>query len=75
MSLIERTSSPGPLAAYNFNLNVRPEQVTNATLLQAAVDAVRPAGITWTLVQTDGTTWAAESHTWAADTQTWAQKG
>lgn len=73
--LLERQGSSGPLAAYEFVLQVRPEQVVSATQLQAAVDAVRPAGVTWTLVQTDGITWGAETHTWTADTQTWAQKG
>lgn len=50
--LQERTGTG--LLAYSFVLIVRPEQVTNVTQLQAAVDSVRPAGITWTLIQTDG---------------------
>lgn len=42
--------------AYSFILVVRPEQVVSVTQLTAAVNAVKPAGITWELVQTDGWT-------------------
>lgn len=73
--LIERTTSPGPLAAYSFTLQVRPAEVTNATLLTAAVDAVRPAGVNWVLVQTNGEIWSSATRAWSADTTTWAAKG
>lgn len=73
--LLERQGSSGPLSAYEFVLQVKPAEVVSVTQLTAAVDAARPAGITWALVQTAGTTWASETHTWTADTQTWAQKG
>jgi hypothetical protein len=41
--------------------------------LKAAVNAVKPAGVFWTLVSTDGFTWVGAVHTWAADTFTWSQ--
>lgn len=49
--LLERTPTP-----YHFTLVVRPEEAVNVIALTAAVDAVRPAGVQWTLIQTDG--WA-----------------
>lgn len=68
VSLLERTPDP-----YSFQLVVRPEEAKSASALQAAVDAVRPAGIRWTLVQADQYTWNQAVHTYAADTITWNQ--
>lgn len=50
VSLLERTPDP-----YSFVLTVRPEELLSAATLTASVNAVKPAGIVWTLVQTD--TW------------------
>jgi hypothetical protein len=50
VSLLERTPDP-----YSFNLVVRPEECQNPAALTAAVNAVKPAGVVWTLVLTD--TW------------------
>lgn len=69
--LVERTASVGTPDAYHFILAVRPEQLLDATGLTNAVNAVKPAGIQWTLVQTDGWTWAEADGTWNADTMTW----
>jgi hypothetical protein len=46
---------------------------TSATALTAAVNAVKPGGIMWQLVQSDAYTWSQAIHTWSADTMTWAQ--
>lgn len=71
VTLIERTGSPLP--AYGFTLVVRPEELVSADQLQAAVDAVRPAGITWTLVQSDAYIYSSAIHTFSADTMTYDQ--
>jgi hypothetical protein len=73
VTLIERMSNSGA-DAYSFLLIVRPEQLLSATALTNAINAVKPAGIVWTLVQSDGEIWSAASRTWASDTTTWAQK-
>jgi hypothetical protein len=36
-----------------------------------AVNAVKPGGVQWTLVQTDAFTWSEAIHDWSADTMTW----
>lgn len=51
VSLLERTPNP-----YAFVVVVRPGEVTSVSALTAAVNAVKPAGLTWQLVQTNG--WA-----------------
>lgn len=73
--LAERVALDGSPDAYHFLLQVRPEEVLNVDSLIAAVNGVKPAGVQWDLIQSDGTTWATETSTWAADTKTWAQKG
>lgn len=72
VTLLERTASPGPLAAYNMTLVVKPSELVSASQLTAAVDAVRPNGITWQLVQSNAYIWSAAIHTWSADTFSWA---
>ena len=72
--LLERTAADGTTAdPYHFVLIVMPEQVIDAGQLAAAVTAVKPVGVQWTLIQADGTTWAEATHTWAAETATWDQ--
>lgn len=73
-TLIERMNGSGA-DAYSFLLFVRPEECLSVTALKAAVNAVKPAGVVWTLTLTDGETWALATRTWASDTTTWAQKG
>lgn len=41
--------------------------------LTAAVNAAKPAGVKWQLVQSDGTTWSAATGVWSAETATWVQ--
>jgi hypothetical protein len=72
VTLIERMNGSGA-DAYSFLLIVRPEEVISATAVTAAVNAVKPAGIVWTLVQSDSYTWVAAIHTFTADTMTWNQ--
>jgi hypothetical protein len=55
VAILERTAPIGP-DAYHFVLQARPEECPDATALRNAVDSVRPAGIQWTLVLTDGWT-------------------
>lgn len=70
--LLERTAADGSVDAYHFILVVRPEQVIDATQLAAAVDAIRPAGVQWTLIQTDAFLFNQALHTFSADTMTFA---
>ena len=49
--LIERAPD-----AYSFQLIVRPEEVISVMALTIAVNLAKPAGVVWTLVQTDGWT-------------------
>jgi hypothetical protein len=72
--LQERSNGTTP-DPYWFVLTVRPEQVISASQLIAAVNNTKPGGVMWTLVQTDGETWAAATRTWNSDTTTWNQKG
>lgn len=72
VTLIERMNGSGA-DAYSFILIVRPEEVLSATALTAAVNAVKPAGIVWTLVQIDAYTWVGATHNFSADTMSWAQ--
>lgn len=71
--LQERTAASGAVDPYHFILVVKPAEVIDATQLTAAVNAVKPAGVQWTLVQTNAFTWSSAIHTWSADTMTWAQ--
>src|SRR5581483_10316415 len=41
--------------------------------LTTAVNAVVPAGVNWTLVETTGHYWSAATKTWSAETVTWQQ--
>lgn len=75
VKLIERMYVDGTPSAGHFLLLVRPEEVISESALIAAVNAVKLGGLVWYLIQTDGTTWADETHTWTADALTWAQKG
>ena len=72
VTLVERQDANGA-DSYSFIVVVKPSQVVSVSQLTAAVDAVRPAGITWVLVQQDAYTFAGAIHTFAADTMTWGQ--
>lgn len=52
-ALVERTSATESSDPYHFLLVVRPEEIVNLNDLTNAVNAVRPAGVQWTLVQSD----------------------
>lgn len=54
--LLERVNSAGGVDAYRFVLVVRPEELANEAGLIAAVNMVKPGGLQWDLVQTDGWT-------------------
>ena len=47
-AMVERTPTP-----YHFQLVVRPEELLDPTGLTNAVNAVKPAGIQWTLIESD----------------------
>lgn len=53
--LLERTGINAP-DAYHFLLICHPSEVLSVSELKAAVNAVRPAGLTWDLVLTDSWT-------------------
>lgn len=55
ITILERTDEEGP-NAYWFFVIVRPEEVVSAPQLIADVNATKPGGVQWTLVQTDGWT-------------------
>lgn len=69
--ILERTAGNGTPDPYGFVIIVRPEEVTSVTALQAAVDAIRPAGLVWTLILTDAWTWNQAVHVFNADTFSW----
>ena len=71
--LIERTAVDGSVDAYHFILVVLPGELTDAAALTSAVNAVKPAGVQWTLVATDGTLWVNATHVWNAETAAWDQ--
>jgi hypothetical protein len=68
---LERYRPDGVRDAYWFVLIVRPEEVIDANALTLAVNAVKPGGLKWGLVQTDGTPWLDLTQTWNHYTQTW----
>jgi hypothetical protein len=49
----ERTAADGTPDAYHFIVVVRPEEIIDLAGLTAAVNAVKPAGVFWTLIQAD----------------------
>ena len=49
ITMLERTPD-----AYSFQIIVRPEQIINTNALVSAVNAVKPAGLVWELLSTDG---------------------
>jgi hypothetical protein len=69
---LTRVRPDGTPDPFYFSLVVRPEEVLDAAALVAAVNAVKPAWLMWTLVQRDGSIWLTDSGTWAADVATWA---
>lgn len=73
VDLLERVKSDGTTPdAYSFVLIVRASEVIDATQLVAAVNAVKPAGLVWTLIQSTEWTLAefetAEATVTAAET-------
>lgn len=56
VNLIERINAAGNLDPYHFVITVTASEVVDANALTAAVNAVKPAGVTWTLVQTSSWT-------------------
>lgn len=54
--IVERVDSLGDANAYWFIVIVRPEEVIDVNDLTDAVNSVKPGGVQWTLVQTDGWT-------------------
>jgi hypothetical protein len=68
-TLVERTSPTGP-DPYHFLL-VIPVNSGNPTAITQAVDAVKPAGVQWTLVQANGFVWDTITGSWSQQTITW----
>lgn len=54
VDLIERVAADGTADPWHFILVVRPEQVFSTVHLIQDVNSVKPAGIQWTLIETDG---------------------
>lgn len=72
VGIIERTDAVSVPNAYRFVVVVKASEVISVQALTSAVDAVRPGGVMWTLIQSDGFTWSGAIHTWAADTFSWS---
>lgn len=53
IAIEERTAADGTADPNHFVLVVRPEEIVDVDQLTAAVDASRPAGVFWTLVEID----------------------
>lgn len=73
VTILERTAANGAADAYHFVLIVTPSQVVGVAGLTAAVNAAKPVGVQWTLVQQAGYTWSQAVNDWSADTMTWQQ--
>jgi hypothetical protein len=74
-NVIERSSATSVgTDAYQFVVIVNPAAIAAGTdQLAVDVNAVKPAGVFWTLVQSAAYVWAEAENTWTEDTQTWAQ--
>lgn len=72
VTLIERVAPDGSARGYWFQLIVRPEELVSESALVSSVDAVKPGGVNWVLVQQDNYTWAEATGEWQADSMTWA---
>lgn len=74
VSFLPRQRPDGVLDAYWFLIFVRPGECPNPTAVVNAVNAVKPAGLLWSLILADGYTWAQTTRTWGAEgTTTWQQ--
>jgi hypothetical protein len=69
--ILERVDNLGSPNAYWFIVVVRPEEVISATSLTNDVNATKPGGVQWTLVQSDAFIWSQAIHTFAADAFSW----
>lgn len=72
-TLIERRNAEGVEDAYRFIVVVAPGELPSEAALVAAVNAVKPAGVFWTLIVTEGHEWVAATRTWAEDTLEWPE--
>ena len=71
--IIERQRVDETPDPYWFVVVVRPGEVISVPALVAAVNSVKPGGLLWALVESNGYTWGQALHTWAVDTMTWDQ--
>lgn len=73
-TLMERTAADAATAdPYHFCLVVDPAAITDIDSLIGAVNAVKPGGLQWTLIEASSYIWGQQIRTWAADTRTWTQ--
>jgi hypothetical protein len=74
VTLLERTAAdaqtPDP---YHFVLLAAPNEIASEAALTDAVNAVKPGGLQWTLLQGYPATWNQATKTWAAETVSWEQ--
>lgn len=74
--ILERTTADGGPDAYQFVVVVSTGSVGDAAQLTTDINNVKPAGVFWTLVTTDGYTWSEAENEWSQDSSiTWAQAG
>lgn len=52
-AILERVAADGSADAYHFLVVVRPEEIVDERALVDAVNAVKPGGLQWDLIQTD----------------------
>ena len=67
----ERTESNGAEYAYWFTVVVNASEVVSKTALVEAVEAVKPAGVWWTLYEASGKLWSSETKKWSEDAFAW----
>lgn len=72
VALLERYGPSGP-DPWWFTIIVRPEEIVSLTALKSAVNATKPGGVLFQIIEADGYTWAQAIHTWQTDTMSWAQ--
>ena len=69
--LVERVRVDGNSDGYWFIVVVSPEQVIDANQLIADVNAVKPGGLRWVLVQSDPYVWCEAQQEWLNDAMVW----
>lgn len=69
--LVERTANNGSPDAYHAIITYLTSECPSPSLLQASVEAIKPAGIQITYLGTTGITWNDATGTWSSQSGSW----